>query len=284
MPLNAERINAMTRIYALLSLLLLIGCAPGCGGLLKNLFTDDTTEEIPTECVESYFSEDFEKYELGIFPNRHPWKYHADDRGFIDVTVTDTDFVSGSRSIKAKMTRGDFGGSYASLRAYGGCNRDDIPVYIQYRVKYLGEDSYIRTEVKSFGTYVIYHISLKSGLKVNTVETDPETRWHTLYESGSIQPDRWYRFEIMLNDPEPQDYSLKVYEGESLTELSGRIDYGDLSADRSINTNENFEGHVEFQDTSQNLIDNPDRDMSQLGFYLDDFAVSDDPSILKVGF
>jgi hypothetical protein len=274
----------MTRIYALLSLLVLLVCSPGCGGLLEDLFTEETQDETPTECRESYFSEDFEGHELGTFPNRHPWKYNADELSFINVNVTDADYVSGSRSIKADMMRFVYGGNYASLIAFGGCNRDDKPVYIQYHIKFLGEGTYIRTEVMSFGTYIIYNISLKSGLKVNTIETDPETRWHTLYEAGSIQPGRWYRFEIKLNDPEPQDYDLRVYEGDSLTELTGRIDYGSLSADPSTNTNVNFEGHVKFQDFSQYLIDNPDSDLSQFGFYLDDFAISDDPSILKVGF
>jgi hypothetical protein len=270
----------MNRIYALLSILVLLGCSSGCGGLLEDLFTEETQDETPTECPENYFSEDFEEYELGTFPNEYPWMYYADETGFIDVNVTDADYVSGNKSIKVDMTRTL---NYPALRAYGGCNRDDKPVYIRYYIKYLYEDSYIRTELYS-GTYIIAKMSMENGIVVDTVQTNSTDLWHTLYEAGSIQPNTWYRFEVMLNYPQPQDYSLKIYEGESLIELTGRIDYGGLSADPTINTDVNLEGVVKFNYDSQYLRNNPDSDLSLFGFYIDDFAVSDDPSILKAGF
>jgi hypothetical protein len=251
--------------------------------VLKDLFPDDTTDEIPTECVESYFSEDFEDYDLGALPNRHPWKYVAKYDSYISADVTDSDYVSGSQSIKVVRINTTEGNVYTFFAASAGCNQGYKPVYIRYYIKYLYEDSLTYTDVH-FGTYFATSLNTKTGVGVTPIQTDDESGFNTLYEAGSVQPGKWYRFEIMLNYPEPQDYDVRVYEGESLTDLTGRVDLGNLTARPDLSSDANSEGAILFTYFSQYLNGNPDSDLSLFGFYIDDFAVSDDPSILKAGF
>ena len=220
------------------------------------------------ECKPCFYTETFEQYKLGSLPNKMPWRYDT-DTGVMDPILVENDCAVGDRCLAVDMALGADLSDPAYLTMQLGCFIDKEngelkdPWYIQFYTKYLDHEARIGVVFSFSGNFLALGIS-DGGLK-------------GLNGSGNnlFQINEWYRVELKFDYSEETSaptINARGYKGDSLVQID---EYEDIA---TIYREDNYPLYV---GVSFELF----MASHEVGaFYLDDFAVSDDPSILLAGF
>lgn len=232
------------------------------------------------ECIPNYFKDGFEDYSVGVFSEGYPWEYYAGPAAELGVWITEWDCVAGNHCLKVNMFTASSDPYYnAYVRADTGCYDSYPVIFSQFYVMYLYDDSRISVYLKAARSYLRINISNELGVEAGGGPQEYEDQF---VSPGYINPGVWYRLEIRINYPEPNKLNLKVYEGTSLTPVTGST--GLVEAPTGSPIIEVSEGIVEFKHSSVYYYEHPDSDLDNFSFFIDDFTISDNPSVLKAGF
>lgn len=265
----------MNSLRWLLACLFLLGFFNGCR---------DTSSATGGDCSPNYFKENFEGYSAGNFPNQYPWGLKAGPAAKLEATIVDAGCAKDTKCLKINMLSVSNDPNYdASVKASTGCHEDYPVIYSQFYIKYLYDDGRVHINYHAGAYFDIY---LTNSGNYGSVEIpyygmQPGDPFEVVVQNGNILPGKWYRIELMLNKPANAVLNIRVYEGESVTPVAGSTYVTNIPVNPIYRVGEN---KIDFEYLSTYLFENPSSDLNSFSLFLDDFAISNDPSILKVGF
>lgn len=246
-------------------MIIAIGCNTSTTG------NNDVVTNNSGDCESAYFSDNFESYDVGLYELEPPW--HESENRFEQVYayVVNEGCAVGERCLKVHSPDVFEDPVFdAHIYADPGCYNSYPVVYSQFYIKYHRSDSSLEIYYRTRAYFFLY-------LPNQEVEVN------------NISPDTWYRIEIMLNHPDPGILNLKIYEGENIESITGSSNLENSTGHLAPEGEEISEGTIHFTYDSGYAPSDPSEASSgfptdEFLFFLDDFAISNDPSILKVGF
>lgn len=230
------------------------------------------------ECIPNYFKDGFEDYSVGVFNEEYPWECYAGPAAKLDVWVTDRECVAGNHCLKVNMFTASSDPYYnAYVRADTGCYDSYPVIYSQFYIKYLYSDGRVLVSFNA-GSHFGINISNQYGVQAGGGAPEYDGQF---VEPGYINPGVWYRIEMRINYPEQRKLNLKVYQGDSITLVTGSTG---LSEAPTYPIDDVPKSVVHFKYYSVYLYEHLESDLDNFSFFIDDFVISDDPSVLKAGF